>query len=275
MPAPSPKPSPRPQQDDWYRHPKYYEAIFDADTQTELDFLEAANRLWGTGGKLWLEPACGAGRLVEGAVRRGYTLIGYDLTPEMLAHAKARLPEDLRHKAHLSEGRMESFAPKKWLGKVDLAFSLVSTFRYLDSQQAAKAHLESTRALLKPGGVFVLGFHLTDYARTWPEHERWVGQVGDEKVVCNTREWPPDRRARRARMRNRLTLSGPAEKAGRRTLETNWYFRTWSQKEAAALLAETGWELLALYGFDADLAEPQSWDGDRLDRLMVLGPASS
>ena len=176
------------QADDWYRHPKYYEAIFDADTVAELDFLEAANALWGTGGKLWLEPACGAGRLIDAAVRRGYTLIGYDLTPEMLAHAKARLPPRLRHKAHLSEARMESFAPKRWAHKVDLAFSLVSTFRYLDSQEAARQHLVHTRRLLKPKGLYVLGFHLTDYDRTYPEHERWVGQVGDEKVVCNTRE---------------------------------------------------------------------------------------
>ena len=95
---------------------------------------------------------------------------------------------------------------------------------------------------------------------------RWAGEV----VVCNTREWPPEKRLRRSRMRNRLSIEGPG---GKRSIETNWYFRTWSQREAQALLAETGWELLALYGFDADLSEPQAWDGDRLDRLMVLRPA--
>ena len=102
------------------------------------------------------------------------------------------------------------------------------------------------------------------------EHERWVGRVDDETVVCNTREWPPERRLRRARMRNRLRISGPR---GRFTIETNWYFRTWSQNEAANLLARAGFELVALHGFDADLSEPQSWTGDRLDRLMVLRPA--
>ncbi len=267
---PSSPPSRRQPLSDWYRHPKYYEAIFGPDTERELDFLEAMNAAYGTGGATFLEPACGAGRLVEAAVRRGHTVVGYDLSPQMLEHARARLPQKGRARAHLSLDRMESFCPDEWRGRIDLAFSLVSTFRYLDSEEGALQHLENTRALLKPGGLYVLGFHLTEYDRTRCEHERWVGQVGDEEVVCNTREWPPDRDRRRSRMRNRLRISGPR---GRFTIETNWHFRTWSQDEAAALLARAGFELVALYGFDADLSQPQSWNGNRLDRLMVLAPA--
>ena len=130
---------------DWYRHPKYYEAIFDTDTVREMDFLEQVNAWYGTGGETFLEPACGAGRLIEEGVRRGYTLVGYDLSPEMLAFARKRLTPSQRRRAHLYEGRMETFCPKEWRGKVDLAFSLVSTFRYLDSEEAAVAHLKSVR----------------------------------------------------------------------------------------------------------------------------------
>jgi SAM-dependent methyltransferase len=254
---------------DWYRHPRYYEAVFGPDTEREMDFLQAVNAAHGTGGRVLLEPACGAGRLVEAAVRRGHSVVGYDLSPQMLAHAHRRLPPPLRRRAHLSCDRMETFCPPRWVSKVDLAFSLVSTFRYLDSDEAALAHLRATRRLLRPGGVYALGFHLTDYARDRPEHERWVGQVGDEEVVCNTREWPPERRLRRARMRNRLRISGPR---GRFVIQTDWYFRTWSQDEAAALLERAGFELVGLYGFDTDLAAPLSWDGDRLDRLLILRP---
>ncbi|MBX5481642.1 MAG: class I SAM-dependent methyltransferase [Myxococcaceae bacterium] len=257
----------RKQAEDWYRHPKYYEAIFGADTARELDFLEAVNALYGTGGRTWLEPACGAGGRGAAAARRGYTLIGYDVSPEMLAHARQRLPPSLRRRVHLSLDRMESFAPRRWRGRVDLAFNLVSTFRYLDSEEAALSHLRHTRELLRPEGVYVLGFHLTDYARTTVEHERWVGRVGQEGVICNTREWPPDRRRRRSRMRNRLEIIGPR---GRRRIETNWYFRTWNEREAEVLLTRAGFQLVGLYTFDAAIDEPISWDSNRLDRILIL-----
>ena len=254
---------------DWYRHPRYYEAIFGVDSERELDFLEQINGWFGTGGGTWLEPACGAGRLVEAAVRRGHTVIGCDVSEEMLAYARARLNGARPGVAHLARQRMEHFCPAAWRGRIDLAFCLVSTFRYLPSDAAALSHLRAVRRLLRPGGVYALGFHLTDYARRRIERERWVGQLGPERIVCNTREWPPDRRLRRARVRNRLSISGPH---GSRVIETEWHFRTWSEDQALRLFDRARFELRAVYGFDGDLAQPLGWDSPRLDRVMILAP---
>src|SRR5690242_4758734 len=107
---------------DWYSHPEYYEAIFGVDTEKEADFLEALHARYGNGGVRWLEPACGAGRLVEELARRKKKIVGYDLSPQMLAHANARLTAPLRKRVQLFEGRMESFAPAKLRHKVDFAF---------------------------------------------------------------------------------------------------------------------------------------------------------
>jgi SAM-dependent methyltransferase len=252
---------------DWYRHPRYYEAVFGADTERELDFLEQVNGWFGTSGSLWLEPACGAGRLVEGAVRRGHTIIGHDVSTEMLGYSRQRLPGAGPGTAHLFEARMEAFRPARWRRRIDLAFCLVSTFRYLSSDDAALAHLGCIRELLRPEGVYALGFHLTDYRRRHAEHERWVARLGDEEIVCNTREWPPDRVRRRARMRNRLRVKGPG---GTQEIETEWYFRTWSENEAHHLFERAGFSLLAAYGFEGDLARPLAWNSTRLDRIMIL-----
>lgn len=257
---------------DWYRHPKYYEAIFGADTAKELRFVEELNALYGTGGDTYLEPACGAGRLIAEGARRGHRMVGYDVSPQMLAHARARVPPKRARRVHLSLDRMESFAPARWKGRIDVAFNLVSTFRYLDSDQAALAHLRNTRALLRRGGLYVLGFHLTDYSRATMEHERWVGRVGRDKVVCNTREWPPERGLRRARMRNRLSIEGPS---GTQLIQTDWHFRTWNEQEVEALMERAGFELVALYTFDGDLTAPIDWaTSNRLDRILVLTPHS-
>lgn len=254
---------------DWYEHPEYYEAIFGTDSEKEMDFLLELNRRYGTGGKVFLEPACGAGRLVAEGTRRGLTLVGYDVSRAMLEHARARLSPAERRRVKLYEARMESFGPEEWKGKVDLAFSLVSTFRYLDSEEAAEQHLSGTRALLKPNGLYALGFHLTDYHRAKPEHERWVGKSGKDKVVCNTREWPPDRRLRRSRMRNRLRVTGPGKDW---LIETEWFFRTYNELEAARLFAKTGFERVKTYDFDYRIDQPLSPTTDRLDRVFVLRP---
>jgi SAM-dependent methyltransferase len=256
-----------PPEDDWYRHPRYYEAIFGADTGKEMDFLVQINGWFGTGGQVFLEPACGAGRLIAEGARRGHRMVGYDSSPPMLAYARRRL-RGRADEVDLSLDRMERFCPRRWVGRVDLAYSLVSTFRYLDSEEAARAHLWCVHRLLRPGGIYALGFHLTDYARRRPEHERWVGRAGQQVVVCNTREWPPERRRRRARMRNRLRIRG---ERGDFSVQTDWYFRTWDEAEAEALWAATGFEVLAQYGFDADLSAPLAVDTLRLDRIFVLG----
>ncbi|HVG59730.1 MAG TPA: class I SAM-dependent methyltransferase [Hyalangium sp.] len=254
---------------DWYTHPKYYEAIFGTDTEKEMDFLLAVNRRHGTGGSQWLEPACGAGRLVAEAARRGLDIVGYDISEPMLEYARRRLSPARRRHVRLFPSRMESFAAPELEGRVDLAFNLVSTFRYLDSEAAARAHLESTRRLLKPGGVYALGFHLTDYARTTFERERWVGHVGRDTVICNTREGLPDRPNRRSPMRNRLRITGPGKDL---LIETEWFFRTYDLTQARRLFRSAGLRLLATYDFDYLVEAPVGRGSTRLDRIFILQP---
>ncbi|MBN1207017.1 MAG: class I SAM-dependent methyltransferase [Myxococcaceae bacterium] len=254
---------------DWYAHPKYYEAIFGTDTEKEMDFLLAVNRVHGTGGSLLLEPACGAGRLVAEAARRGLQVVGYDISQPMLEHARKRLSPARRRQIRLFQSRMESFSAPELEGRVDLAFNLVSTFRYLDSEAAALAHLESTRRLLKPEGVYALGFHLTDYARTTFERERWVGRVGKDTVICNTREGLPDRRLRRSPMRNRLRITGPGKDL---LIETEWFFRTYDLLQARRLFRAAGLRVLATYDFDYRLDTPVRRGSARLDRVFILQP---
>ncbi|MBJ6759259.1 class I SAM-dependent methyltransferase [Myxococcaceae bacterium JPH2] len=255
---------------DWYEHPEYYEAIFGTDTEREVDFLLALSAKHGTGGKQWLEPACGAGRLVAAAAARGLKVAGYDISETMLAHARKRLTPAQRRRVKLRASRMESFAEPSLDGRVDLAHNLVSTFRYLDSEAAAVEHLSGTRKLLRPEGIYVLGFHLSEYERTTPEHERWVGRVGRDSVVCNTHEGLPDRRLRRSPMRNRLRVTGPGKDW---LIETTWFFRTYDGAQAQRLFRASGMRVLATYDFDYRIDEPLGRGSPRLDRVFVLQPA--
>jgi hypothetical protein len=79
---------------------------------------------------------------------------------------------------------------------------------------------------LKPGGLLVLGVHLTEASAARPTHERWVARRDGIEVVCNTRTWPPHPGTRLEPMRSRLRVTladGRIE-----SQETQWEVRSYT-----------------------------------------------
>lgn len=253
---------------DWYETPRYYELVFGTTTEREAEFLERAFELHASGrarrGRRALEPACGSGRLVEALARRGWAVTGFDASRAMLDYAAKRLRR-ARLEAKLVEARLESFALR---GRFELAHCLVSTFKYLVTERDAREHLRRVAAALVPGGIYVLGFHLSEYGLDARSRERWVARRGATQVVCNIQSWPPDRRTRLERVRSRLVVRERGEEL--RT-ETNWDFRTYDEREAKRLLRSVPeLEHVATYGFEHDADRPLPFDGERLDVVLVL-----
>jgi SAM-dependent methyltransferase len=256
---------------DWYDTPRYYDLIFDADTKKEADFLEAALEHYGeTRGKRVLEPACGSGRLVIELARRGYDVSGYDLSEPMLDYARARLDEQRSNsqdsrKVRLEVGALESFEPR---GRYDLAHCLVSTFKYVRDEAGARSHLEHVAAALKPGGIYVLGFHLSEYDSTKRVRERWTAGDDSCEVVCNIQSWPPERKLRRERIRSRLVVD---EAGSELRSETEWWFRTYDAAQVKRLFKSVpALELLAVHDFGYELDFTRQLDDSQLDCLFIL-----
>ncbi|MCA9718190.1 MAG: class I SAM-dependent methyltransferase [Myxococcales bacterium] len=257
---------------DWYSEPEWYDIIYEPDTPREVEFLERALEVYGPprrrGRTRALEPACGSGRLVAALARRGYAVTGFDLEPEMVAYSNRRLrAAGLR--ARVVRSSLERFGDELRLGPpFQLAHCLVSSFKYIASDAAARAHLQAVADALAPGGLYVLGLHLTKYDETGVQRERWVGARGPVHVVCNVQSWPPDPRSRTERMRARLRVQDGARE--RRT-ETKWTWRTYSPRQMLALLATVpSLEIAAIHDFTYDIE--QSWTIDELDfdTLFVL-----
>ena len=253
---------------DWYDTPLYYDIIFDADTPKEGGFLEAVFQRHATPSRSRkvLEPACGSGRLIAEMAGRGWQAAGFDLSRPMLDYASERMAQR-QLKARLWQDRMESFTLPK-AGSFDLAHCLVSTFKYLHSEAQAAAHLRGVAQALRPGGLYVLGFHLTDYSRTICEHERWVAERDGVHVVCNTRGWPADKAARLedVRTRLRITRDGSSHRQ-----ETRWQFRTYNAAQARALLRKVpDFELVACHDFTHDPDSVRELDDSYSDVVLVL-----
>ena len=263
-------------QTDWYRFPLYYDTVYDGDTAKEADFLEAVMRRHGVGsvarGKpaRILEPACGTGRIVIELARRGHRTTGFDLSPEMVAYGKHRAgaePLAVRRRIRIVEDRMEAFRLR---GPFDLSFCLLSTFKYLLTEEAAHAHLQRVARVLTRGGLCVIGIHLTPYARRHTDREVWHGASDDLRVRSEVITRPADRATRLEWLRNRLTVRRRGVRSVEK-LETNWPVRTYDAAEFEALLARTpALQPVACYDFSHDIDLVRGLDDSQEDIVIVL-----
>ncbi len=265
---------------DWYRTPRYYDMVFDTGTAQEAGFLEAVAQRHAvppaeTGQPLHiLEPACGSGRLMAELALRGHRVAGVDLSEGMLAYARQRFADRRvpTGSAKLLQGPMQDFdlhAHSAGRG-YDLAHILVSSFKYLLTEQDAADCLRCVCVHLRPGGVFVLGLHLTEYDDPNATLERWRVERDGLDVICTIKSWPADAEQRTERVRSRIVVRSPDHKVPRR-YETNWRFRTYDTPQLCALLArEPRLQHVATYTFHHDPARPTTIDGDDLGVVLVL-----
>jgi SAM-dependent methyltransferase len=222
-----------------YAEPALYDLIHAAGTDDEVWLLDRIAGLHGTSGlRSALEPACGTGRYLAGLLRRGWTVEGYDLSADMARYAAARLKK-YGKRAVVKTGDMRTYKTAR------LVFNLLSTFRHLMNDKDALAHLRRCASSLAPGGVMVLGMDLALYGKDEPDEETWT-ERGMNHVMMTL---PPERRARRERIMNFVTVPR------RKVIESHYDLRSYDAREFAALLAKSPLELRAAYGYDGKPAE--------------------
>jgi SAM-dependent methyltransferase len=198
-------------------------------------------------------------------LRRGWKADGFDLSEPMLAHARGRLSGKGGWRVWQADlAGFEAPARRQY----EMAHCLVSTFKYLLTGREAEEALRRLASVLLPGGLLVLGLHLTDYGMKGCEHERWVEERDGVRVVCNTRTWPADRKRRLERVRARLKVT---EGGRTREQETEWDFRTYNARELRALLMTAPeLELAACHDFQYDLGTERRLDDEYADVILVL-----
>ncbi len=249
---------------DWYETPKYYDIVFDTDTEREASFLDEVYAEHASPPRRRrrrvLEPACGSGRLLAEMKDRGWRIEGFDISEGMIAAARRRCP-----RARLSIQSMEEFRVPEG---VDLAFNLVSSFKHVLTERGARSHLSCIARALRPGGLYVLGIHESEYAWEGRKRERWVAERDGVHVICNIQVWPPNRRTRLEKVRSRLVVT---ENGERHAYESGWDFRTYDATQIRRLLRSAKQlEHVGTYGFEHRLDAPHELGGDRLDHVLIL-----
>ncbi len=128
---------------------EYYDLLIsEKNTRAECRRLEAlATTLGRSGGRSWLDVACGTGRHLE-YLRRNHDVTGVDLSPSMLRVARRRLPG-----VRLLQGDMRTLELGRTFDVVSCLFSAIGHLR--SEREVAHAFANFARHL-KPGGVTIV-----------------------------------------------------------------------------------------------------------------------
>jgi SAM-dependent methyltransferase len=278
-------------QADWYDYPQYYDIAFRSETRLEADFIEAACRKYGKTGQApsicasspkagqapgihdpepvpfsgrLLEPACGTGRLVAELAARGYRVTGLDLSEPSLNYlrrrlARRRLSADV-FRADMADFRLDD--------PVDAAYCTFDGFRHLLSEDAARRHLQCVADALRPGGIYVLGFHLLPPDADEECTERWTEQHGQTRVTVTLRVLATDRRRRIETLRVCLLV-----RSGQRTLRLrhDFPFRMYTAAQFRRLLKQVpSLELCDVYDFWYEIDHPLKLNDEISDTVFIL-----
>ncbi len=250
---------------DCYDVPGYWDLAFSDETLTEANFLQAvATRFSPRPVRSVLELGCGGGRQTLEMSKRGYSVTAIELNPSCVKWTQRRL-ERRRLRADVQCGDMAEFQLSK---PVDLAHCLVNTFRHLTSEESARQHLQSVAAALKPGGLYVLGFHLLPPDAAEIDCERWTILKRATRVTTTIRVLNFSRRSRIETVRFSLKVTTP-----RRIIRTSTdhRLRIYRADQFRSLLRSVPeLELIDVFDFCYDLSEPLPLNDILGDAVFVL-----
>jgi SAM-dependent methyltransferase len=248
-----------------YDYPQYYDIAFQAYTQREADFIEAACRKYCSFDvRRLLEPACGSGRLVTELAARGYQMTGFDLSQPALSYLRRRLKRR-RLDAETFQAEMSAFRLSR---PIDAAYCTVNTFRHLLTEQAARDHLERIASSLRPGGIYVLGMHLLALDINEEDAERWTQRRGDTKVTVTLRALRTGLRHRVEKLEVHMLVR---RRSKERHLRHEFQFRTYTARQFRRLLGSVpSLELCDVYDFRYDIKQPFAVNDEMAYSLFVL-----
>src|SRR5947199_5744590 len=249
----------------WYDYPRYYDIAFQAYTQHEAAFIEAACRNYcPVRARRLLEPGCGTSRLITEFATRGYELSGFDLSQPGLRYLRQRLTR-YRLYAEIFEAEMSNFR----IGQpADAAYCVLNTFRHLLTEQAARGHLECIAGSLRPGGIYVLGLHLLPLGGDKEDSDCWTQRRGETKVTVTQRVLRTDLRRRIEDVQVCL-IARRGSKEFR--LRHAFQLRTYTRRQFRRLLASVpSLELCDVYDFRYDIERPLALNTEIAYGLFVL-----
>jgi SAM-dependent methyltransferase len=171
---------------DWYRSAFPPEETLKrpwADrTGAEVD--RALAMLGAKGGERVLDMACGTGRHSHELARRGFEVVGVDISPDLLAIAEADAEAESLEASFLAADLREL----DFDGEFDLVLNLNDgAIGYFETEEENHRTFEVIAAALRPGGGNLLQLPNVLYAETHLPQKTWI--AGDGMVELIDHRW--------------------------------------------------------------------------------------
>lgn len=276
-----------------YTDPRVYDVLHAPETAGEVRLLRrvAAKLECDGAAPVWLEPACGSGRLLRAAARYGVRGYGFDISAPMIEYARecsaklgakkvAKKTAKAGAKAAAKAGAATK-APKffvadmrgfeaaaerelgKALPKADLAFNLINTIRHLGDDRAMLDHFAAVARVLKPGAAYVVGISLCSYGNEFESEDVWTGSRGGLRVTQTVQYLPASGRrgegARAERVISHLTVidqHAPVGEPSERHIDETYALRSYDLKQWNELIAKSAMRVAATFDGDGKPIEP-------------------
>jgi SAM-dependent methyltransferase len=178
-----------------------------------------------------VELGVGTGRIAVPTAQAGVAVIGVDSSRAMLRVCRER--GEAAGVSALLDLRLGDLRRPPVAERVALVTSPFRSFLHLESDEARQEALAAARNLLRPGGRFVFDVFTPSRADVETTHDRWLER---EPGIWERAVWDSERRT--------LVLSVRDETA-EATMRLAWLpVDAWR-----ALLEESGFEIVALYGW--------------------------
>lgn len=261
-----------------YDHPKYYDLVFGADVAAETKFILACWDAYASAKPGWFfEPACGTGRLMFSLFRKGHDVCGLDLNPKAVQFCNSRLKRHgfaesaiVADMCDFSPANFKGILPpsRKKTGPASIAFNTINSFRHVGSEAAARDHLRCMATMVSPGGVYLLGVHLTPTVVPPSETESWSARRGH--LAINTHMWTVDRdkKKRLERFGIRFDIHTPS---GSFRINDELRLRSYTPAQMNRLIAADGqWEVVATHDFCYEIDHPIEVDAGTEDVVYVM-----
>jgi len=207
---------------------------FPEDQQTQQEVTGLVSILQLNNRQRIADVCCGYGRHLVALAQRGYTVLGVDTAPMMLAAARKRLNKAGASASLLqADARQLPFAASS----LDVVLNLFNSFGYCESDEENQRILAETARVLRPGGKFLLDTRNRPHQIMFAPHHLPMKTADGQQLILTCRYVRP---THRLISEWRQTEDGP--------IVHRALIRLYGIDELDEMMAQAGLRKVAIYG---------------------------
>ena len=163
----------------------------DVDYEATVAFYEEILKREGLAPRTVVDMACGTGSVSEILARKGYEVIGVDLSEEMLTEAMMKTMDMENHPMFSCQNLRDLRLPRA----VDMAVCALDSLDYITDPADCEAAIRRAYRVLNPGGIFIFDVNTPEKLRAMDgqmfidEDDDvfcvWRGEFDEETNICS------------------------------------------------------------------------------------------